>query len=60
VRANKIQKRDNIYIEPSSEAAYEKQRRSKILPNRGQRRSGKEKPKWSLGERGLPWQPEAY
>jgi len=54
VRESEIQKRDDIYIEPSSEAAYGKQRRSKILPNRGSA-GGKEKSKWSLGERGLPW-----
>lgn len=38
---NEIQERDDIYIEPSSEAAYEKQRSSKILPNRAQRGTGK-------------------
>ena len=34
-RAREMQERDSIYIEPSSEAAYEKQRSSKILLNRG-------------------------
>jgi hypothetical protein len=44
-RASDIQERDNTYIEASFEAAYEKQRSSKILLNRGQCGTGKVKPK---------------